>query len=806
MKDSIFEERKELMVSPLGGIPQLRKAHFLKPIVSSIEGPSLKLASLPFSSESEWPLKVSFNGCRNQQNKWKKWVENMESVHHIVWKKTGIYEAIMGSVYKVHTDQDLIFGLVERWCCETNTFIFPWGESTITLEDMMNLGGFSVLGGHVSLPVESPELVEIERNLEKARNDLIRLKADNHNKWLSFFMNSGKKFEHEAFLSLWLSRFVFPGNECDKIGRHVFSIAVNLARGSRLALAPAVLASIYRDLSLLKQSMMIASSNEPSSNGDDGDGFNILEFTLWAPLFFVQVWAWERLVPLKPEQARNCKMAKRLRIGRWHDAKKSGVINVRMTIDSSGDIFLWRPYALAVEGWLIPKFYKEKEELAIVEGANLEQEFESFIRCLRVSELVGLDCQEPYRPNRVARQFGYDQDFPKWIPRSSSSPELAWYNYSRPIENDLRLYYPYRLFESDVTTQYLKWWKKEILFLADEVKGLLRGRRSKRRLKRLSNLCDSPVFAPKLKQVKIETDYDVCDVLSGPPKVKNYPDVPPGFAPKCVGENDKKFLSIEVSQTMACDIVTHGSVEKNASEERIYTSTDYDHDRNEGKSDSFDVLPVLHTKGQLKQVKNYPDVPPGFAPKYCGGNDKKNMSMAVSQTMVHNIMPPGFVDNHTAGKRTYISTDYEHDKNESNLCGSPVFAPKLKQVKLETDCHVCDVLPGPPKVENYPGVPPGFPPKCNGENDKKNLSIGVSQMACVVVPPISVESQTAGERVIHTSTDYAHDRNEINSDIAPNPVTNEQKRGERTSCHDLVMVIEAGLSRLERQAASCKRR
>ncbi|KAK4341839.1 hypothetical protein RND71_037655 [Anisodus tanguticus] len=790
------------MVSPLGGIPQLREAHFLNPVVSSIEGPRLKLPSLPFSSESEWPLKVSFIGCRNQQNKWKKWVENMESIHHSVWKKAGIYEAIMGSVYKVHLDEDLIFGLVERWCCETNTFIFPWGESTVTLEDMMILGGFSVLGDHVSLLLQSPELVEIEKNLEKARNDLIRLKADNHSKWLSFFMNSGKLFEHEAFLSLWLSKFVFPGNEYDKIGTHVFSIAVNLARGTRLAFAPAVLASIYRDLSLLKQSMIIASSNEPSSNGDS---FNILEFTLWAPLFFVQVWAWERLVSLQPEQARNCNMVNGVRIGRWHNVKQSNVINVRMTIDSSAEIFLWRPYAFAVEGWLVPKFYKEKEEWAIVEGANLEQESESFIRCLRVSELVGLDCQEPYRPNRVARQFGYDQDFPKWIPRSPSSPELAWYNYSRPIENDLRLYYPSRLFDSDVTTQYLKWWRKEILFLADEVKGLLRRRRSKRKLKRLSNLCGSPVFAPKLKQVKIETDYDVCDVLSDPPKVDNYPDVPPGFPPKCVGENDKKHLSIEVSQTMACDIVTRGSVEKHTSEERIYTSTDYEHDRNEGNSGVCDVLPGLHTECQLKQVENYPDVPPGFASKCCGEYDKKNMSMGISQTMVCDIVPPGFVENHTAGERIYTSTVYEPDKNECNLYASPVFAPMLKQVKIETDCDVCDVLPGPPKVENYPDAPPGFPPKCDGENDKKNLSIGVSQMACDIVPPISVENQAAGERVIHTSTDYAHDRNEINSDIAPNLVINNHIRVERTSCDDLIMVLEVGLSRLERQAVLRKR-
>uniref|UniRef100_A0A3Q7IIZ8 Aminotransferase-like plant mobile domain-containing protein n=1 Tax=Solanum lycopersicum TaxID=4081 RepID=A0A3Q7IIZ8_SOLLC len=70
---------------------------------------------------------------------------------------------------------------------------------------------------------------------------------------------------------------------------------------------------------------------------------------------------------------------------------------------------------------------------------------ESVVQCLRAYELVCLDCQELYRPNRVAMQFGYDQVLPKWIPQSPSSLEL-----SRPIDFNLRLYYPSRLFEPDI--------------------------------------------------------------------------------------------------------------------------------------------------------------------------------------------------------------------------------------------------------------------------------------------------------------------------------------------------------------------
>lgn len=59
----------------------------------------------------------------------------MEFVHHSIWKVVGIYEAIMRSVCKVHTDEDLIFGLAERWC-----FFLDY---PVTTEDMMILGGLS---------------------------------------------------------------------------------------------------------------------------------------------------------------------------------------------------------------------------------------------------------------------------------------------------------------------------------------------------------------------------------------------------------------------------------------------------------------------------------------------------------------------------------------------------------------------------------------------------------------------------------------------------------------------------------------
>ena len=98
---------------------------------------------------------------------------------------SGFYGALKGSTYRVQTNENLIFGLVERWSCETNSFMFPWSEANVSLEDIMILGGFSDLGDSVKSPLQSPELVDIEEYLDNARKELIGLKTNNRSRWLN---------------------------------------------------------------------------------------------------------------------------------------------------------------------------------------------------------------------------------------------------------------------------------------------------------------------------------------------------------------------------------------------------------------------------------------------------------------------------------------------------------------------------------------------------------------------------------------------------------------------------------------------
>ena len=469
---AIFEEREELMVSPTGGNPTLRIAHFPKPSVSSIdELPSPFLSVEPTISELEnLPLKVHFKSWRRMDENWKMWVASLHSKYQSIWKESGIYEAIMCSKYSICRHQDLILGLAEKWCPKTNTFIFSWGEATVTLEDMMALGGYSVLGDSVLSPLVTKEMEEIhEILLEANRRVSVSFTASQH-KWLEHFMGSGSKLEHEAFLSYWLSKFVFPLCEY-RIETQNFPIAILLARGTRIALAPAVLSSIYSDLGLLKEKLVA------SAKLDTEEVLNIS-----APFQLVQLWAWERFPALRPSpiSISQCEP----RPARWSKLKKVSIENVRLAIDSAGESFQWRPYAIAANhNWLFHKFYEEKEQWVSVDAA-LDKELESFALCLRVCELLGLHCIQQYLPHRVAMQFGIDQDLPGHVARYNMSPGIAWSHYNRSI-GDSKLYIPPRLFEADVTMRYFEWWKQSMSAKKDAIKNFVTRPRDSRRIPRV---------------------------------------------------------------------------------------------------------------------------------------------------------------------------------------------------------------------------------------------------------------------------------------------------------------------------------
>ncbi|XP_006366056.1 uncharacterized protein [Solanum tuberosum] len=487
---ALMEERKELMVSPIDDDddeevkPIFRVAHFLKPTLPSSQNPPF-LPSRPKFQELMTKsclssLNVKFRGGVMYMNGWSKWVNELKPLYQQTWKKAGIFEAITASTFKIHLHSDLILALGEKWCLQTNTFILPWGESTVTLEDLLVLGGFSVLGHSVLKPVKTKECVEMEERLGEVFKVFGKSKVNlYHHGWMEYFEGKGGNdhLEHVAFLTLWLSRFVLPKNSFQNVDKGVIPIAFHLSQGIPIALAPAVLATVYRDLNLLKQ-FIVSSSKHTEHSSNSRCIVDESELILRAPLQFVQLWAWERFITLQPKPS--VVYCGEPRVARWHKVKKLESVDPKSEMNSAGECFLWRPYAIdTVKNWDVKRFYKEREEYVVV-GPNMGREILIFARLIRASELVGMDCVELYNPHRVCMQFGFDQDVPGCV-------NHAWRNYDRPIK-DANLYIPSRLFESDVSTRYLEWWKDQNVALGDAFKCVTKGKRSKThgRIPRLS--------------------------------------------------------------------------------------------------------------------------------------------------------------------------------------------------------------------------------------------------------------------------------------------------------------------------------
>ncbi|KAM7278282.1 hypothetical protein ACFE04_005416 [Oxalis oulophora] len=430
-KQYIYEARDERMVCLKTGISTVRIARFLNPVAKSVS----KAVKVPNNQQRhECPSNVRFI-VQCPQAKWQDWIDKSAGKYAHLWNQTGICDSIMASMYHVPFNRDLILAFVQFWCPETNTFVFPWGEATITLEDVMILGGFPVLGKAVTKILG--ETGEIDRAMNRKRIELTKTKARkaSHSAWIDHFMeitnnnNEGETdLEHVAFLSLWLSRYVFPSQI---INKNVFPIAAELSKGAEVSLGPAVLAGLYSMLSSLKTRSS--------------------QVFLARPFQLVQLWVFERFPMLGPKFLNPLKPGEP-RIARFHELKQTINLElIKSTIESVKD-FIWRPYSANLTNWRHLAYYRETKHVFFDFLSFEDNELLSFVQCVTVSELEGLGVREKYLPHRVAMQFGMDQDLPGDFPTGCPTGS----------RKNLRFFIPSMHFEAGVSLEYFNWWKESV--------------------------------------------------------------------------------------------------------------------------------------------------------------------------------------------------------------------------------------------------------------------------------------------------------------------------------------------------------
>ncbi|KAE9447462.1 hypothetical protein C3L33_20640, partial [Rhododendron williamsianum] len=153
-----------------------------------------------------------------------------------------------------------------RWSTNTHSFAWAWGESGLSLEDVSILTRLSLRGGNIvdlaKFTREERDKVEALRTFHKqAQNGPIftaqgvrkaataNAKKTSLGSWLRYF-----------FKDLQPARIVAPGAARDfvvgpqykqRFYMAVFPLAVLLARGQPVALAPLFLGSLYRQLDLV---------------------------------------------------------------------------------------------------------------------------------------------------------------------------------------------------------------------------------------------------------------------------------------------------------------------------------------------------------------------------------------------------------------------------------------------------------------------------------------------------------------------------------------------------------------------------
>ncbi|KAG6794004.1 hypothetical protein POTOM_003231 [Populus tomentosa] len=149
-----------------------------------------------------------------------------------------------------------------------------------------------------------------------------------------------------------------PAKKASNLSKLVFSIVIHVARGNRIALAPApapaVLACIYRDIYDVVEGEIAESTLLGIPKGKH-DGLTV-------KLWLAQYW----------------------------DKLKQKVESVSLVLDSAKESFIWCPYAIDLESWDFFKFHGEKQMWATA-GSSLNEDLMAFAQRVRVSMLCAVD-------------------------------------------------------------------------------------------------------------------------------------------------------------------------------------------------------------------------------------------------------------------------------------------------------------------------------------------------------------------------------------------------------------------------------
>ncbi|KAG5540484.1 hypothetical protein RHGRI_020633 [Rhododendron griersonianum] len=374
---------------------------------------------------------------------WGDWVEailgNPESVH--ILRSSRALEPIRLSVeLSIRRNNANVDLMVSRWSKDTHTFVFPWGDGGPTLQDTAVLMRLSTRGSVAfdpsNLSSADASLVDrLRRAYTEAGKHGSRFDREGRVRappksgktswgcWLRYFFKDlpspgteppvrqaaefyGKMYDSDlhlaGFLVYWLSFFVIPNFPYEGPNQIVFPLTVSLARGDFVPLGPLFLGSLFHRLDQV--------------HIDTERSMGRYDLVSVVHTQFLMAFCFEHFPSLAPSAADlSWSEEPRPRITRWSGASSTKSWGKRVD-DASR--FLPRPYAEPVEGTLPTSFFSEDDRIVDfqTDGVAVPTSCLSAFAAACPCSLPALCAEGPravlYRPDRVARQFGYDQGAP----------------------------------------------------------------------------------------------------------------------------------------------------------------------------------------------------------------------------------------------------------------------------------------------------------------------------------------------------------------------------------------------------------
>ncbi|PQM36013.1 uncharacterized protein Pyn_28008 [Prunus yedoensis var. nudiflora] len=208
--------------------------------------------------------------------------------------------------------------------------------------------------------------------------------------WIQFFgdINRNEPCRLAAFISLWLGRFLFCDFSQDCLHARVFPLALVIARGDMIPLAPMFLGHMYRLLDQwfkgIEVSPLPYSKAKESADSDGG---------LYVPKRLPLICRWSRRMQRKGQ-------------------------NFLELLDNV-ESFIFRPYCALSEGFRHVPLYADSDDLIEVpettaRGRRLRREAMLSAACFPLPTLGDdhLEASVYYLAQRVRRQLGFNQGVP----------------------------------------------------------------------------------------------------------------------------------------------------------------------------------------------------------------------------------------------------------------------------------------------------------------------------------------------------------------------------------------------------------